>query len=273
MFGQTHGSTKTRLTKTELQEDILRFEGRFSAKLVTAFTPLASSEDMRVRLRAKRDELAFISAALDIAAGADPEVDLLDMLTLVALGKDAMARSWSVDAHGDASRGVLEAFTSSMDDISTVAAQIISPDVAERLRQVVREWQHENPDQHDVASVRLSAYAEFRTGRASSDASGLFSMVRGAAQTADTAVLLGERALYVSQRLPFLVGMHAGLVGTALVSDLGKNLEELEQPIAAVVERSVKRASRTALLLCSGVAVVAASSWLFARVAERRLRS
>ena len=259
--------------KTELQDDIMRFEGRFSAKLVASFAPLTRSEDMRVRLRAKRDELAFISAALDIAVGADPEVDLLDMLTLVALGRDAMAKSWSVDAHGDAARGVREAFASAMDDISTVAARIISPNVADRLRRVVREWQNENPEQQEVASVRLSAYAEFRNGRASKDASGLFSMVRGAAQTADTAVLLGERALYVSQRLPFLMRMHAGLGGSELVSDFGRNLEELEEPIVAVVDRSVKRASRTAFLLCAGAAIVTAGAWLFARVAERHLWS
>ena len=34
------------------------------------------------------------------------------------------------------------------------------------------------------------------------------SLLRGATQTADTAVLLGDRALYATQRLPYLVRLH-----------------------------------------------------------------
>ena len=60
------------------------------------------------------------------------------------------------------------------------------------------EWQRENPGHDDVAGVRLSAYAKYRPG-SSTAASGLFAMLRGASETADTAVLLGDRALYATK--------------------------------------------------------------------------
>ena len=106
-------SVRDRPTSVELQDDIMRFEGRFSSRLVTAFEPLIDSSDLAVRHRAARDELDFMSAALDIAVGSEPEVNLLDMVTLVALGRDAMARRWDVDVYGEAGRAVVEAFAAS----------------------------------------------------------------------------------------------------------------------------------------------------------------
>ena len=160
----------------------MRFEGRFASRLVTAFRPLIESPDPALRLRAARDELAFMSSALDIAVGSAPEVDLLDMVTLVSLGRDAMARRWSFDTCGEAARAVGEAFQTSLDDVATVARAVTSGPVEDELRQVIREWQVENPDQDDVTGVRLSAYARYRDGT-SANAAGLFAVLRGAAET------------------------------------------------------------------------------------------
>jgi hypothetical protein len=77
-----------------LQAELMRFEGRFAARLVTAFAPLMESDDVKVRLHAAQDELRFLSAALDIAASAHPEVNLVDMMALVTLGRDAMTERW-----------------------------------------------------------------------------------------------------------------------------------------------------------------------------------
>ena len=223
MFRSAIADPANRVAGPELQDDIMRFDGRFSALLVKAFAPLVNSTDQMVRLRATQDQLAFMSAALDIAVGAEPEVDLLDMVTLVTLGKDAMARRWSVEVHGNAARAVADAFEGALNDVSGLARRVISPDMENELRRVIGEWQRENPHLEDVASVRLSAYAEYREGSsASKGAFGLFSVVRGAARTADNAVLLGERALYAAQRLPFFVRMHARIASSELVTDLGR---------------------------------------------------
>jgi hypothetical protein len=348
MFRTSPASAANRISGAEIQDDIMRFEGRFSAQLVAAFAPLAESADLDVRLRAARDALEFMSAALDIAVGSEPEVDLLDMVTLVTLGRDAMARRWSVDVYGDAGRCVTDAFQDCLVDVGALARRVISPDMEDELRRVIGEWQRENPNQENVASVRLSAYAEYReaTTSASNGAFGLFSVVRGAAATADTAVLLGERALYAVQRLPFFIRMHTRIGSSELLTDLGKNLETLELPLSsgdqkfvldalagacsalastekpletlekmldsgalvadsnALVdkltmllretsrvlqvsndvhavdqaktlivrtEQSVNSVLRTAFFACSGVALVVATSWLFARVAHERL--
>ncbi len=201
MMGTRETGARSGPTRGELQDDLMRFEGRFAARLMGAFNPIVESLDPVLRLRAARDQLAFVTSALDIAVGSAPEVDLLDMLTLVALGREAMARRWNPDTCGEAALGVADAFRASAEDISAVAAGVISDEVEVELRQVIREWQEENPNNDDVAGVRLSAYAKYR-GSAGTDRGGLFSLLRGASETADTAVLLGDRALYATQRLP-----------------------------------------------------------------------
>jgi hypothetical protein len=267
------GNERPRPGSVELQDEIMRFEGRFASRLATAFGPLIDSSDSSVHLRAARDELAYLSAALDIAVGSSPEVDLLDMVTLVTLGSSAVALRWSEAAYGEAGRRVARAFDASLMDISEVARRGVGDEVAAQLRVVIGEWQAENPGVEDVASVRLSAYAydageEGRGGittRFAKDASGLFSLVRGAARTADTAVLLGERALYATQRLPFLLRAHARIVGNDLFAEGDRTL--------ARIEGLGTRLFVPAFIFCAGVAVVTASSWLVARLIHHRLTS
>jgi hypothetical protein len=282
----TAGSSDGKDEKTGalLQDEIMRFEGRFSSRLVTAFAPLVASTDPVVRLRAAEDELRFLSSALDIAVGPAPEVNLLDMVTLVALGRDAMVLRWSIDDHGDIARGVADAFQAALEDIVEIAQRVTSDEVETEIRHVIREWQLDNPNQEDVTSVRLSAYAERRTSSAGTRAaSGLFSVVREAAQTADTALLLGERALYAAQRLPFLVRVHARIGASELVADLTRHIDALDaaqmsqnaaaraRALGSRLARSTDRLLFKSFVALGGVAIVTATSWLFARLAYHRL--
>jgi hypothetical protein len=254
MFGTRETGASDGPTRGELQDDLMRFEGRFGSRLVAAFRPLVESPDVSTRLRAAQDELGFISSALDIAVGSAPEIDLLDMITLVALGRDAMERRWSVASCGEAARGVADAFRASLEDISAVATGVVSSDVEVELRQMIVDWQRENPDQDDVAGVRLSAYAKYRPG-ANND-TGLFALLRGATQTADTAVLLGDRALYATQRLPYLVRLHTRIAGREIFEDAQR-----------VAQQVVFRAA----VSLGAVAVAGTATWLVGRAAYRRL--
>jgi hypothetical protein len=271
MFGAITKDTAISVAGVDLQDELMRFEGRFASRLDAAFEPILASADPPARQRAARDELEFMSAALEIAVGAAPEVDILDMVTLVVLGNDAMASRWSVDQHGALGQGVADAFRASVEDITTVARKVVSGDLEAELYRIIREWQRENPDQQAVAGVRLSDYAERRASAlsgAAGEAAGLFSFVRGAAKTADTAVLLGERALYVMQRLPFFIRMHTRIGGNDLIVDGMAPASDL----IARVERSVNRVLLRTFLAGSAIAVVGAASWLSARVGYRWFR-
>jgi hypothetical protein len=255
MIGTKETGSRDGPTRGELQDDLMRFEGRFASRVRGAFRPLTESPSLSIRLRASQDELAYISSALDIAVGSAPEVDLLDMLTLVALGRDAVTRRWNVEVYGEASRGLAAAFQTSLEDISTIAAGIIPAEVEGELRGVVRDWQRENPDNDDVAGVRLSAYAKYRVGSTTKNA-GLFSLLHGATQTADTAVLLGDRALYTTQRLPYLVRLHVRIAIREALFD---------------AKRSARRTLARAAVPVAGLALAGAATWAAARLARHWL--
>jgi hypothetical protein len=226
-----------------------------------AFEPLGDSPDPATRLRAGREALAFLSSALDIAVGSSPEVDLLDMLTLVALGRDAVARRWPAATYGAAAGNVQHAFETSLDDVTALARGVISVEVEKEIWQLIRDWQRDNPTQDHVASVRLSEYAKFREGTTSRP-SGVLSLVRGAAAAADTAVLLGERALYAAQRLPYLVRLQTRVAS-------GEMMSEAARRFTRPAFEATRAFAAKALVVAGGVALAGAGSWLLLRVTRR----
>ena len=198
-----------------------------------------------------RDQLAFVTSALDIAVGSAPEVDLLDMVTLVALGRDAMARRWK-------SRHVRRSRARRGRGVPCVHGRHLGRGVRRDLRrrrgraaQVIRQWQEEKPDHDDVAGVRLSAYAKY--GRAREQRGALLVAAR-ASETADTAVLLGDRALYATQRLPNLVRLHVRIARPETVGD---------------AQRAAKQVLFKGAALLGGLALAGGASWAVARLAQR----
>jgi hypothetical protein len=243
-------------SELELQDQLMRFEGRFGARLVAAFEPLTQSKDPAVRSRASRDMVEFMAAALDIAVGSSPEVDLLDMVTLVALGRSAMARRYTAARYDEKTRAaVVGAFQTSLEDIDGLARARFSDDFEADVRKAIAEWEEENPDVIDVASVRLSAHAAEPRGVTSpsaTHAAGLLSFVRGAASTADNAVLLGERALYAAQRLPFHLRIHARIATNDLVADATRSVLDVSHDAelrlrTASLAATARRDAKTAL--------------------------
>jgi hypothetical protein len=254
-------------SELELQDQLMRFEGRFSARLVAAFEPFSQSKDPAARSRAARDLLEFMASALDIAVGRSPEVDLLDMVALVALGRTAMSRRYGSGAHGAMGLSVVDAFQTSLDDIDGIARAAFSDDLEAGVRQAIIEWEEENPEVMDVASVRLSAHADNVTGtstRSAKHAAGLFSFVRRATYAADNVVLLGERALYVAQRLPFHLRFHARIATNDLVTDATRSILDVSRDaelrrattsLASTVRRGAKSALWSAAAACGALAL------------------
>jgi hypothetical protein len=266
------------MDENDLQEQLLRFDGRFTSRMTAAFQPLAQAEDPGLRAQAMNDELAYISAALDIAIGPSPALNLLDMVTLVALGRDAMSTSWRAKTTPEVARGIESAFDSALEDVRAMASTVLAPEMESDLFAIVREWQREHPNERDVVIVRLSQYTapEF-AGSASlaKRADGLFSRLRGATRAADSALMLGRRALFAAQRLPFLLRMHVEIATADALLTARRTMADATRESLPAVEQTVGNVSDKALLklgLTGGaIAIVAAIAWLLARLAYRWL--
>src|SRR5262249_356315 len=117
-------------------------------------------------------------------------------------------------AFGDEGRELLRAFRVSEEQLWTISDKVLAPEVQDTVRNLILDWQSKHPGQFMVEAVRFNEFAE-RAGRVSAgrpnQARGIFGQVRAATQTADEAVLLGERGMFLANRMPTLIRLQARL--------------------------------------------------------------
>lgn len=261
-----------RISRAELQAAILRFEGTLNARLTQAFEPLVASARGEARVRAMRDHLVYVASALDIATAPVPEANLLDMVTFVELARDTCRTRWNVGVHGDYGAAVLAALDAASTDVWRVARALLSPEKEDELRRLVREWRDENPGLKEIAAVRLPAFSAVAgrgESRAEVTARGLFSYVKKGVTEADMARLLGERALFLALRMPFLVRLQARLAAREVTDEVVRELpDRLAETVRAVAERAgpfVRRALGVGAIATAGLATAGATFYAAVR--------
>ena len=211
------------ISQGELQEDLQRFQGRFTSRLADASAPLVASSDPTVRRKALDLQLRFASSALDIALGPDTDANLLDMVTFVELSRLLLDDYWDAKVFRGQTADMADALKRSSDDVWQVARKVLSEPEEAQLRRIIEKWRADNPGHVHVAFLRLSALANPANDAgfkfASPEVHGMFAGVKKAVQSADQARQLGERAMYAVQRLPFLIRTQARLAGQELFAD------------------------------------------------------
>lgn len=73
------------LPALELQDALQRFTTEFTDRVTQAMEELERSSQAGVRDEALRKNLLYLSSALEVASGLDPEANLLDMIDLLGL--------------------------------------------------------------------------------------------------------------------------------------------------------------------------------------------
>jgi hypothetical protein len=236
----------------ELQQDLQRYAAQFAETVTQAMEELERSPDQRISDEALRRNLAYASAAIDIATGPFPEVNLLDMIVFVRLSRSAADRYWVPEVYGEAGTRLVDAFQRVEQELWRIADKVLDGDRKNDVLSLADDWLADNPGQVRVEGVRLTDFSvlagEAARGRADR-ARGLLSSVRSATQSADQALLLAEQAMFLAHRIPFLVRLHARVAAREIVSDavdrllLGRDapLFVLGRRIAARVKRGTER--------------------------------
>jgi hypothetical protein len=213
-FGGTQeGAPERRVSEAELQDDLLRFESQFNAKVQDADRALESSSDATIRYRAALNRLIYGTNSLGIATGPSPEANLLDMVTFIELSRDVLERHWIPKLFGPSGTELDHAFRQSAEQVWRIAGKVLGPQQKQVLQNTIHNWRKKHPDQVNVETVRLSAFS-YETGFAADEKKeigGLFSSVQQATEAADSARLFAERALYYAERAPTLLRLQAKL--------------------------------------------------------------
>jgi hypothetical protein len=153
--------------------------------------------------------LVLVSAMLGIVTGPDPVDGLLDVLTHTTLVAEAMRKSAEGKPAGSPEARFAEATRRNAEDAWKLAEHWLDQPTRDALRARIME-----ASKAEGAAVATAAYMRLsdlpRTGSQSIDAgSGMFDAMHAAAKQADQIRLLGERSLFLMQRMPFLMRWQA----------------------------------------------------------------
>jgi hypothetical protein len=222
----------------ELQQDVERYASQLTERVTQALEPLERSPDAAISDTALRQNLLSASAAVDIATGPFPEVNLLDMLVFVRLSRGVVEEYWVPEVYGAAGEDLEDAYRKSEEELWSLADKILDEPRKRELMDLIDQWKIANPGQVRVEGVRLGDFSvaagEAARARAAR-AKGLLSSVRSATQAADQALLLAERARFLVYRTPFLVRLQVRLAAREIVSDTVSQLRTFVASVARTV--------------------------------------
>lgn len=210
-----------RVDAIELQERLERFTGVFLDRFAQAAMPLTSAPSPPdLRAEALRQVLHAGTAVLDIATGPRPETNLLDMLVFIDLTTRNFEEHWVPHVFGEAGEPLLAVLRRSTGELDQLAGIVLSPTQVADVHELARAWREENPEQHLVQGARLFTFAG-ASGQAERERQvrGLLASVKAATRTADEARLLGERVLFLAQRVPFLLRFQLRIGALELLGD------------------------------------------------------
>jgi len=201
------------LTEAELQLELMSYADRYAAVAAQAIDDVERLGPPPETRRAILGDMVFsAAAAFTVAADADPQLALLDMVVMTTLGRIVYEDYWRPRL-GDAVEPVVTAFEKLEQDVWTVAAPILDEAQQQELRERIDTFHADNPELSTFSHLR---FADFPSKRASSTlkkkkSGGIFSSVRNITDQVEQTRIMAERAMYLSTRLPLLTGGFADI--------------------------------------------------------------
>ncbi len=226
----------TPVSQAELRDSIERFTGHFLDRVGDALKGLEAQDNPELTQLALRQGTVYASSTLDIATGALPELNLLDMLVFVALSRWVLERHWEPKVFGERTQPLIAAFSSAEQTLTEMSEVVLDPSQRVQLAELIQGWKDSHPGQIRVEWVRFQDFS-LRSGQVAREqerrAAGLLGSVRSAAQTADQAVGIAERGLFLANRLPFLIRMQARLGAMETIDDSVRRLQDVNALIGS----------------------------------------
>jgi len=250
----TPGKSKGGVDPAELQQQLLRFADQYLAGLLAAVDQLEGSTPELTREMVQQIRLGYAGDIWMAASGPNTYADLLDLVTVITLSRIVIEEYWVPDVFGDSALPLLEVARTSEEDIWAIAATVLTAKQQKELREAIQQWREENPKAEHAMYVRAVGLAGRMAESKSHDRegpssvfgllmidplSGLDPAKRELAQTRLTA----ERALYVAQRMPFMLRWQMER-WSAYVADLPETRQLLTN--AAQLGDAAETLSRTA---------------------------
>ncbi len=225
-----------------VQAGVMRFVDTFNARMALATNQFAEQVGTpEARIQALTWRVIYMTAALTVATGTNPNANMLDMLTLVSLGKIVHEDYWMPEVWGESDQAIVDAFTALESEVWEIAEQSFPQNQLEEVRETIREWREQHPGKEMTAFVRLPSYRNLLAGapakkkhndvfQSVADLLSLdpFEGLEPATREAAELRALGERAFFYAQRAPLVFQAQAELLTmrTARLPEAQKLVEQ-----------------------------------------------
>jgi hypothetical protein len=226
----TPGSrASTVLDPVEFQVQLERFADDFTTRTAQALDEYAQRVGTpSARLEATQIKLTSSSGIISIASGPNPNVNLLDMVSVAALTRMVVEDYWIKTTNGPAFEPWLEASRGLEMNAWDLAGRVLKPAQIDELRQMITDWYARNPTVRSAffarpnEFVKMMSAPEKKGGGLGSltelvnldPTSGLDPAVREMTHTR----LFAERAMFTMQRMPFLLRWQTEFLAQQLAS-------------------------------------------------------
>jgi hypothetical protein len=206
-----------------MESQVMRFADVYASVVAQAADDLSTKLDTpEGRYEAQRWKLGQATAIYVDATGPNPSLNALDTLVLVTLAR-MVAEDHFVKVFGDDALPLLETHRRLESDAWLLAGGVLTPPQQQELKDLIAEWRRKNPDQRYVGAIRFKEFvtALGKTPKPGATApTSIFSLLfldpmAGLDPTVaaiEETRLLGERAMYYSQRMPTLLGWQIELL-------------------------------------------------------------
>jgi len=197
------------MTEAELQSEVMSFADRFATILAQSFDDFEErAPTFRARYIALGDTIYSQAAAFTIAGGPNPQVALLDLVALTTLGRMIYEERRLVE-FGESAEVMVKGFQTLEADAWRIAAKVLSPELQQELRDMIRGWRQDHPEQLAFSHLRFSDFAAARgqsTLAKAVESDGLFASVKKITKEVEQTRLLAERGIFLASRMPLLAG-------------------------------------------------------------------
>lgn len=244
------------LDPVELQSQLLRFADNAIEALTVAARRLQREDDPAPRRRTLlMRRISTTNDILAIATGANPYVNLLDMIIFASLNRMNVEDYWMPKFYGESAKPYLHASQEVEKEIWRIAGTTLKKEQLSELRAAIKTWheQHLNVrSPRDLGSLGFSSeVARMNRGSQPGMTSSVFNLLAidplagldpATRELANTR-LFAERGLFLARHMPTLVRWE-----TELLVIQAAELPQLEKLLANATQltESVNRFSQTA---------------------------
>ena len=210
--------SSAKLTPEEIRSEVLSFADTYTTTTAQSLDELQKqTKRPEVAAWALRYKIATALASITNATSPNPIVSMLDMVIYVTLKRKGLEEHWIPTLLHEEGKDVLATFGRAESDIWDLANRALTPSQVAELRDLIDQWQRDNPTQYYVSHIRFLDFSESRhlydrSGKPPPPGS-LFALlfidpmasVDPVARELHGYRLLTERMLFVAKRVPMIL--------------------------------------------------------------------